>query len=461
MPQASKKVAELDSPELESKGRGTNSKAHNLQNNPSLELIKITLFVSLYLVMTEGTKKPFSVREIREEFPALRQLIYNKNLIYFDNGATSQKPQVVLDAINRYYSKDNANIHRGVHFMSQKATNEYEESRKIIQKYINAKKSEEIIFTKGTTDGINLVAYSFGELLSAGDEIIITAMEHHSNIVPWQMLCQRKNLTLRVVPINKKGELIMDEFDKLLNSKTKLVAVTQISNTLGTINPVKEIAQKAHAVGAKILVDGAQSIQHMPIDVKDMDCDFFVFSGHKVFGPTGIGVLYGKEDLLDRMPPYQGGGDMIARVTFERTTYNELPFKFEAGTPHIAGGICLGEAIKFLSGLDIDAIQKHEKELAEYAQDMLDTFEGMQIIGEAKKKTSVVSFVMEDIHPFDIGTLLDKQGIAVRTGHHCTQPLMDFFGIPGTVRASFAFYNTKQEVDTFIEAVEKSINMLK
>jgi cysteine desulfurase/selenocysteine lyase len=411
--------------------------------------------------MMEGTKKPFSVREIREEFPALRQLIYNKNLIYFDNGATSQKPQVVLDAINKYYSKDNANIHRGVHYMSQKATTEYEEARRIIQKYINARKSEEIIFTKGTTDGINLVASSFGELLSAGDEIVITAMEHHSNIVPWQMLCQRKNLILRVAPINKKGELIIEEFDKLLNSKTKLVAVTHISNTLGTINPVKELTQKAHAVGAKILIDGAQSIQHMPIDVKDMDCDFFVFSGHKVFGPTGIGVLYGKEDLLDRMPPYQGGGDMIAKVTFERTTYNELPYKFEAGTPHIAGGICLGEAIKFLSEMDLDAVQKYEKELAEYAQDMLDTFEGMRIIGEAKKKTSVVSFVMENIHPFDIGTLLDKQGIAVRTGHHCTQPLMDFFGIPGTVRASFAFYNTRQEVDTFITAVEKSINMLK
>jgi cysteine desulfurase/selenocysteine lyase len=411
--------------------------------------------------MTEGTKKPFSVREIRNEFPALRQLVYGKNLIYFDNGATSQKPQVVLDAINRYYSKDNANIHRGVHFMSQKATTEFEAARIIIQKYLNAKKSEEVIFTKGTTDGINLVANSFGELLSAGDEIIITAMEHHSNIVPWQMLCQRKNLTLRVAPINKKGELIIEEFDKLLNSKTKLVAVTHISNTLGTINPVKELAQKAHAVGAKILVDGAQSIQHMPIDVIDMDCDFFVFSGHKVFGPTGIGVLYGKETILDRMPPYQGGGDMISKVTFERTTYNELPFKFEAGTPHIAGGICLGEAIKFLSGLDIVAIQKHEKELADYAQDMLDTFEDMTIIGEAKKKTSVVSFSMEGVHPFDIGTLLDKQGIAVRTGHHCTQPLMDFFGIPGTVRASFAFYNTREEVDTFIAAVEKSINMLK
>lgn len=411
--------------------------------------------------MTEGTKKQFNVREIREQFPALRQLIYNKNLIYFDNGATSQKPQVVLDAINTYYSKDNANIHRGVHYMSQKATTEYETARKTIQTYLHAKKSEEIIFTKGTTDGINLVAYSYGELLSAGDEILITAMEHHSNIVPWQMLCERKNLTLRVAPINKKGELILEEFDKLLSTKTKLVAVTHISNTLGTINPVKELIQKAHAVGAKVLVDGAQSIQHMPIDVIDMDCDFFVFSGHKVFGPTGIGVLYGKEALLDKMPPYQGGGDMIAKVTFERTTYNELPFKFEAGTPHIAGGICLGKAFEFLSTIDMVAVQQYEKELAEYAQDLLDTFEGMRIIGEAKKKTSVVSFVMDGIHPFDIGTLLDKQGIAVRTGHHCTQPLMDFYGIPGTVRASFAFYNTRQEVDTFIAAVERSINMLK
>lgn len=411
--------------------------------------------------MTEGKKKTFSVREIREQFPALRQQVYGKNLIYFDNGATSQKPQVVLDAINRYYSKDNANIHRGVHFMSQRATTEFEEARKTIQRYINAKKSEEVIFTKGTTDGINLVAYSFGELLKEGDEILITAMEHHSNIVPWQMLCERKNLTLKVAPINKRGELILEEFDKLLSDKTKLVAVTQISNTLGTINPVKELAQKAHAFGAKILVDGAQSIQHMPIDVQDMDCDFFVFSSHKVFGPTGIGVLYGKEDLLDRMPPYQGGGDMISKVTFEKTTYNELPFKFEAGTPHIAGGICLGEAIKFLSGLDIEAIQKHEKDLADYAQDLLDTFEDMHIIGEAKKKTSVVSFIMEGVHPFDLGTLLDKQGIAVRTGHHCTQPLMDFYKIPGTVRASFAFYNTREEVDIFVQAVEKSINMLK
>jgi cysteine desulfurase/selenocysteine lyase len=411
--------------------------------------------------MIEGAKKKFSVREIREQFPALRQLIYGKNLIYFDNGATSQKPQMVLDAINHYYSKDNANIHRGVHYMSQKATDGYEGARVRIQQYLNAEKSEEIIFTKGTTDGINLVASSYGELLSAGDEIIITAMEHHSNIVPWQMLCERKGCILRVAPINKKGELIMEEFDALLSKKTKLVAVTHISNALGTINPVKELAKKAHAVGAKILVDGAQSIQHTKIDVQDMNCDFFVFSSHKVFGPTGVGVLYGKEKILDAMPPYQGGGDMILKVTFDRTTYNELPYKFEAGTPHIAGVICLGKAIEFLSSLDMAAIQKHEVDLANYAQDLLLTFEGVKIIGLAKNKTSVVSFTVDGIHPFDLGTLLDKQGIAVRTGHHCTQPLMDFFKIPGTVRASFAFYNTKEEIDIFISAVEKSINMLK
>ena len=412
-------------------------------------------------MMADETKKAFNVRAIREQFPALSQKIYNKNLIYFDNGATSQKPAMVLDAINQYYSKDNANIHRGVHFMSQHATTEYETARKTIQTYIHAKSSDEIIFTKGTTDGINLIASSYGELLTEGDEILITAMEHHSNIVPWQMLCQRKNLTLKVAPINLKGELITEEFDRLLTDKTKLVSVTHISNTLGTINPVAEIIKKAHAVGAKVVVDGAQSIQHMVIDVQALDCDFFVFSGHKVFGPTGIGVLYGKEALLEKMPPYQGGGDMIAKVTFERTTYNELPFKFEAGTPHIAGGICLGKAFEFLNGLDLQAIQTYEKEITEYAQDLLDTFEDLSIIGEAKHKTSVVSFSIKGIHPFDIGTLLDKQGIAVRTGHHCTQPLMDFYKIPGTIRASFAFYNTKEEIDTFIEAVDRSMNLLK
>jgi len=411
--------------------------------------------------MSDLQQKRFNVREIREEFPALRQQIYGKNLIYFDNGATSQKPKLVLDAINLFYSKENANIHRGVHFMSQKATTEYEAARQRIQQYIGARKSEEIIFTKGTTDSINLVAYSFGQLLSAGDEILISAMEHHSNIVPWQMLCERQGCVLKVAPINQRGELIMEEFDRLLSKKTKLVSITHISNTLGTVNPVKEIIDKAHAVGAKVLVDGAQSIQHMHINVKELNCDFYAFSSHKVFGPTGIGVLYGKEELLDRMPPYQGGGDMISRVTFERTTYNELPFKFEAGTPHIAGGICLGKAFEFLSSIEMEAAEKHERELAKYAEDMLDTFEGLQIIGEAKNKTSVVSFAVKGIHPFDIGTLLDKQGIAVRTGHHCTQPLMDFYQIPGTVRASFAFYNTKEEIDTFVAAVERSLSMLK
>lgn len=411
--------------------------------------------------MENTTKRKWSVREIRQDFPALRQQVYGKNLIYFDNGATSQKPQMVLDAINQYYSKDNANIHRGVHHLSQKATTEYEASRSFIQQYINASKSEEIIFTKGTTDGINLVASSFGELCEAGDEILISAMEHHSNIVPWQLLAERKKLILKVIPINSKGELKMDEFDQLLTPRTKLVAVTHISNTLGTINPIQTIIQKAHAVGAKVLIDGAQSIQHMKINVQSLDCDFFVFSGHKVFGPTGIGVLYGKEALLNAMPPYQGGGDMIAKVTFEKTTYNELPFKFEAGTPHIAGAICLGTALRYLDQFDIDEIVKYEHELAHYAQEMLMTFEGVKIIGTAKEKTSVVSFHVEGVHPFDIGTLLDKQGIAVRTGHHCTQPLMDFFKIPGTIRASFAFYNTKEEIDFFIAAVEKSISMLK
>jgi cysteine desulfurase / selenocysteine lyase len=411
--------------------------------------------------MESTQKRKFNIREIREDFPALRQTVYGKNLIYFDNGATSQKPQFVIDAINRYYSKENANIHRGVHHLSQKATNEYEASRKTIAAYLNAKKDHEIIFTKGTTDSINLVANSFGALLKAGDEIIISAMEHHSNIVPWQMLCERVGCVLRVIPINKKGELIFEEYEKLLNEKTKLVSVTHISNTLGTINPVKKIIASAHNVGAKVLIDGAQSIQHKKIDVQALDCDFYVFSGHKVFGPTGIGILYGKEELLNKMPPYQGGGDMIAKVTFEKTTYNELPFKFEAGTPHIAGAICLGRAIEYLNQFNIEDIEQHELALADYAQDLLLTFEGLHIIGESKNKTSVVSFVVDGVHPFDLGTLLDKQGIAVRTGHHCTQPLMDFYKIPGTVRASFAFYNTKEEIDIFIQAFEKALGMLK
>ncbi|MDR0801530.1 cysteine desulfurase [Fluviicola sp.] len=410
--------------------------------------------------MENGATRKFSVREIRQDFPALRQQVYGKELIYFDNGATSQKPQMVLDAINQYYSMDNANIHRGVHHLSQKATSEYEEARETIRRFINAPKKEEIIFTKGTTDGINLVATSFGELLQPGDEIIISAMEHHSNIVPWQMLANRKRLVLKVIPINKRGELLLEEYRNMLSPKTKLVAVAHISNSLGTINPLDQIIEAAHAVGAKVLVDGAQSIQHTKVDVQVMNCDFFVFSGHKVFGPTGIGVLYGKETLLDEMPPYQGGGDMISKVTFERTTYNDLPFKFEAGTPHIAGGICLGTALNYLNQFDSKELEEYERDLTEYAQEMLETFENIALIGTARNKTSVVSFTVQGIHPFDIGTLLDKQGIAVRTGHHCTQPLMDFYQIPGTIRASFAFYNTREEIDKFIAAVEKSISML-
>jgi cysteine desulfurase/selenocysteine lyase len=393
-------------------------------------------------------------------FPALNQTVFGKQLIYFDNGATSQKPQVVLDTLAKYYAFENANIHRGVHYLSQQATTAYETARKQIQQYIGAPTPEEIIFTKGTTDSINLVAFSFGERLKAGDEILISAMEHHSNIVPWQLLCERKGCVLKVIPITKKGELDLEAFDKLLNERTQLLAITHISNTLGTINPVKELIAKAHLFGAKVLLDGAQSIQHLSIDVKDLDCDFYTFSGHKVFGPTGIGVLYGKAALLDTMPPYQGGGDMIAKVTFERSTYNTLPLKFEAGTPHIAGAIGLGSAISFLQSIDMEAAAKHEHDLTTYAQGILDTFEGLQLIGEAKNKTSVVSFIIEGMHPFDIGTLLDKQGIAVRTGHHCTQPLMDFYQIPGTVRASFAFYNTRVEIDTFITALQRSMQIL-
>lgn len=404
---------------------------------------------------------PLDLSRIRKDFPTLSRKVNGKDLIYFDNGATSQKPQIVIDAITNYYTNDNANIHRGVHYLSQLATTQYEEARKIIQSYINAPLSEEVLFTKGTTDSINLVAFSLGELFSAGDEIIISAMEHHSNIVPWQMLCERKGCILKVIPINQAGELIMEEFDQLLSSKTKMVAVTHISNSLGTINPIEEIIEKTHAIGGYVLIDGAQSIQHIKIDVQALDCDFFAFSGHKVFGPTGVGILYGKKELLDKMPPYQGGGDMIAKVTFEKTTYNELPHKFEAGTPHISGGICLGTAISYLSELDLDAIHAHEMELMHYAEEKLLEFEGLRIIGTAKSKASVVSFIVDGVHPFDLGTLLDKQGIAVRTGHHCTQPLMDFYQIPGTVRASFVFYNTKEEIDVFIRAMERSLGMLK
>jgi cysteine desulfurase / selenocysteine lyase len=398
---------------------------------------------------------------LRADFPILNLKVNGRPLVYFDNGATSQKPKSVIDAIQTYYESENANIHRGVHYLSQIATDLYEKSRKTIQSYINANSSDEVIFTKGTTDSINLVAFSFGELLNVGDEIIISAMEHHSNIVPWQMLCQRKGCVLKVVPFSEKGELLMDEFKKLLSSKTKLVSITHISNALGTINPIKEIIELSHEVGAKVLIDGAQSMQHMKVDVRDLDCDFFAFSSHKVFGPTGVGVLYGKADLLNQMPPYQGGGDMIAKVSFEETTYNELPYKFEAGTPNIAGVIGTGKAFEFLASLEMDEVIEHEQALLNYAHTELALIEGIRFIGEAEHKASVVSFVIDGIHPFDIGTLLDKQGIAVRTGHHCTQPVMDFFKIPGTIRVSFAFYNTLEEIDLFINALKKGISMLK
>jgi cysteine desulfurase/selenocysteine lyase len=403
---------------------------------------------------------PDYIHDIRADFPILQTKIHNKPLVYFDNAATTQKPKIVIDRIRDYYENENANIHRGVHHLSQVATQDYENARSRIQKYIGAAKSEEIIFTKGTTDGINLVASSFGALLKEGDEILISAMEHHSNIVPWQLLADSKKLQLKVIPIHEDGTLIMDAFDQLLSEKTKLVSITHISNTLGTINPIESIISKSHAVGAKVLIDGAQSIQHGDIDVSSLNCDFFVFSGHKIFGPTGIGVLYGKEKLLEEMPPYQGGGDMIKNVSFEKTTFNELPFKFEAGTPNIIGGIALGTAIEYIESIDRKSAFDYEKTLLEYAEKELLKIEDVQVFGNSSEKTSLVSFNVGSIHPFDLGTLLDKQGIAVRTGHHCTQPLMDFYNIPGTIRASFSIYNTVEEVDLFLDALRRAITVL-
>lgn len=406
-------------------------------------------------------KIAFDIEKIRGQFPILSRTVNKKPLVYFDNGATTQKPQIVIDAIKRYYEHENANIHRGVHTLSQQATTAYEEARIKIQEYIGAKESHEVIFTKGTTDSINTIAFSFGELLKADDEIIISAMEHHSNIVPWQMLCERKKCKLKVIEMNQNGTLNLDHYKSLLNERTKLVSITHISNALGTINDIEIIINEAKKVGAKTLIDGAQSIQHIPVNVQALDCDFYVFSGHKLFGPTGVGVLYGKEELLNAMPPYQGGGDMIATVSFEKTTYNTLPHKFEAGTPNIAGGIGLGVAFDFLKSLDMQKIQEHENALLDYATKELKAMEDLIIYGDNDHKTSVISFLIEGIHPYDVGTLLDQLGIAVRTGHHCTQPIMDFYEIPGTIRASFAFYNTKEEVDLFIAALKKVIKMLK
>ena len=400
------------------------------------------------------------INKIRADFPILSQKVNGKPLVYFDNGATSQKPQVVIDAISKYYQEINANIHRGVHTLSQLATDAYEISRGKIQNHINAKFSHEVLFTSGTTHGINLVANGFASLLKAGDEILVSALEHHSNIVPWQMLCEKTGAILRVIPMNENGELIMAEYDKLLSGKTKIVTVNHISNALGTVNPIKYMIDEAHKYGAAVLIDGAQAVPHLKPDVQELDCDFYVFSGHKICGPTGTGILYGKEAWLNKLPPYQGGGEMIKEVTFEKTTYADLPHKFEAGTPNIAGGIVLGTAVDYMNEVGFENIQKQELELLEYGTKRLLEIEGLKIFGTAKEKTSVISFNIEGIHPYDIGTIIDKLGIAVRTGHHCAQPIMQFFNIPGTIRASFAFYNTKEEIDSMVEAVKKAKLML-
>ncbi|MPT34296.1 cysteine desulfurase [Flavobacterium sp. WV_118_3] len=404
--------------------------------------------------------KKLDIQAVRADFPILSQTVNGKPLVYFDNGATAQKPKVVIDAITKYYEEINANIHRGVHTLSQLATDAYEVSRNTIQKHLNAKHNHEIIFTSGTTHGINLVANGFAALLQPGDEVMVSAIEHHSNIVPWQFLCERTGANLVVIPMNEKGELILSEFDRLLNDKVKIIAVNHISNALGTVNPIAEIIEKAHQVGAAVLIDGAQATPHLRPDVQELDCDFYVFSGHKVCGPTGVGILYGKESWLNRLPPYQGGGEMIKEVTFEKTTYADLPHKFEAGTPNIAGGIVLGTAIDYLNGIGFEAIEAYEQELLAYGTERLLEIEGVKIYGTGAHKASLISFNIEGIHPYDIGTIVDKLGIAVRTGHHCAQPVMNFFDIPGTVRASFAFYNTKEEIDIFVEAVKKAKQML-
>jgi len=400
------------------------------------------------------------IQKIRADFPILSQKVNGKPLVYFDNGATSQKPKVVIEAISKYYEEINANIHRGVHTLSQLATDAYEVSRGKIQAHINAKFAHEVIFTSGTTHGINAVANGFASLLNSDDEVLVSALEHHSNIVPWQMLCEKTGATLKVIPMNENGELILSEYEKLLSNKTKIVTVNHISNALGTINPIEFMIKKAHEVGAAILIDGAQAVPHLKPDVQALDCDFYVFSGHKICGPTGVGILYGKEEWLRKLPPYQGGGEMIATVTFEKTTYADLPHKFEAGTPNIAGGIVLGTAIDYLNQIGFDNIANYEHDLLEYGTKKLLEIEGLKIIGTAKEKTSVISFTIDGIHPYDIGTIIDKLGIAVRTGHHCAQPIMDFYKIPGTIRASFAFYNTKEEIDALVEAVKKAQMML-
>ena len=404
---------------------------------------------------------PFDVGRVRGDFPILTRSVYGKPLVYLDNGATTQKPKQVIDAIVDYYTQLNSNVHRGVHHLSQLATDAFEVTRRKLQPFINAGHEYEIILTKGTTESINLVANCYGKaFVDAGDEIVISTMEHHSNIVPWQLLCEERGAVLKVIPINDAGELDMDIYRSMLSDRTKMVAIAYVSNALGTINPVKEIIDAAHAVGAPVLLDAAQAIQHLPIDVQWLDVDFLAFSGHKMYGPTGVGVLYGKEKWLDAMPPYQGGGEMIKEVTFAKTTYNELPFKYEAGTPNIEAGICLAHAIDYINSVGLDHIAQHEHELLEYATQRLLRIPSLRIVGTAKEKSSVISFLLDGVHPYDVGVILDKLGIAVRTGHHCTQPLMDRYGIPGTVRASIALYNSQADMDALVAGVEKAAAML-
>jgi cysteine desulfurase/selenocysteine lyase len=398
----------------------------------------------------------FDVDEVRRDFPILREKVYGKPLVYLDNAATSQKPQLVIETLQKFYSLENANIHRGIHFLSERATQAYEDARAKVRGFLNAAESREIIFVRGTTEGINLVAQSYGrKFIGEEDEIILSAMEHHSNIVPWQILCEQVGARLRIIPMNDDGELLIDEYERLLSDRTKLVAVTHLSNALGTINPIKQIIQIAHRGGVPVLVDGAQAVPHLKVDVRDLDCDFYAFSGHKLYGPTGVGVLYGKASLLDAMPPYQGGGDMIRSVTFEKTLYNVLPYKFEAGTPNIAGGIGLGAAIDYLSQVGLDLVTEYERELLDYATEAVSTITGVQIIGTAREKAGILSFVLEGVHAHDVGTILDQEGIAIRTGHHCAMPVMQRFGVPATARASLAFYNTREEVDALVGAIHK------
>jgi len=404
--------------------------------------------------------RAFDAYALRNDFPILRQLVNGKPLVYLDNAATSQKPQVVIDAMNRYYLEENSNIHRGVHFLSDKATQSYEAARVKTQHFINAGQSREIIFVRGTTEAINLVANSYGRThFKTGDEIMISAMEHHSNLVPWQMIAEQTGAVLRVIPMNDRGELFMDKFEKMLNPRTRFVAVVHVSNALGTLNPVREIIRLSHEYGVPVLVDGAQAVAHMRVNVTDLDCDFYAFSGHKMFGPTGVGILYGKSSLLEAMPPYQGGGDMIKSVTYHKTIYNDLPYKFEAGTPNIVGGVGLGATIDYLQSIDFDEIAGYEHELLTYATERLSEIKGLKIIGTAAEKASVISFILEGIHPHDIGTILDDDGIAIRTGHHCAQPVMQCFGIAATARASFALYNVKEEIDALVRGLHNVIRV--